>query len=111
MLDDYEDGRAEQVLIVGGGRSVPEMEVIVESAMQTPDRLWRVEVVRPRGRRTSWYRIVRGDDDAVLDWLSITAVERILTEAGVDLATLVPVLDDAVDPQQGEGPEDTHGAA
>jgi hypothetical protein len=87
------------------------MEVIVESAMQTPDRLWRVEVVRRRGRRTSWYRIVRGDDDAVLDWLSITAVERILTEAGVDLANLVPVLDDAADQAAGRGSEDAHGAA
>jgi hypothetical protein len=52
----------------------------VEGAMQTPDGAWRVEVVR-RGR-TRWYRIVHGED--VLDWLSITAVERILDEAGVD---------------------------
>jgi hypothetical protein len=78
---DYEDGWPSRCRSSGGGRSVPGVEVIVESAMQTPDRLWRVEVVRPRGRRTSWYRIVHGDDDAVLDWLSITAVERILTEA------------------------------
>ncbi len=63
--------------------------------MQTPDGLWRVEVVRRRGQRTRWYRIVRGDQDAVLDWLSITAVERILAEAGVDMATLAPVADTA----------------
>ena len=46
-------------------------------AMQTPDGAWRVEVVQ-RGR-TPWYRIVHGDSE--LDWLSIAAVERILTEA------------------------------
>ena len=60
-------------------------EGVVEGAMQTPDGRWRVEVVR-RGR-TCWYRIVHGDD--VLDWLSITAVERILDEAGVDRRFLV----------------------
>ncbi len=57
----------------------------VEGAMQTPDGTWRVEVVR-RGRNR-WYRIVHGDD--VLDWLSISAVERILEEAGVDRRLLV----------------------
>jgi hypothetical protein len=50
----------------------------------------------PAWSRTRWYRIVRGDDDAVLDWLSITAVERIRSEAGVDIRTLVPVVDGAV---------------
>jgi hypothetical protein len=57
----------------------------VEGAMQTPDGAWRVEVVR-RGR-TRWYRIVHGAE--VVDWLSITAVERLLAEAGVDLHTLI----------------------
>ena len=57
----------------------------VEGAMQTPDGAWRVEVVR-RGR-TRWYRLVHGDD--VIDWLSISAVERILDEAGVDRAGLI----------------------
>jgi hypothetical protein len=61
--------------------------------MQTPNGLWRVEVVRRRGQNTRWYRIVRGDDDAVLDWLSISAVERILDEAGIDRSTLIPVVD------------------
>jgi prepilin-type N-terminal cleavage/methylation domain-containing protein len=57
----------------------------VEGAMSTPDGDWRIEVVR---RGTSrWYRIVHGDD--VQDWLSITAVERILAEAGVDRDSLV----------------------
>ncbi|AGL15217.1 hypothetical protein [Actinoplanes sp. N902-109] len=59
------------------------METVIESAMQTPDG-WRVEVVR-RGT-TRWYRIVHGDD--MIDWLSIAGVQRILTEAGVDLADL-----------------------
>ena len=58
---------------------------VVEGAMQTPDGRWRVEVVR-RGR-THWYRIVHGED--VIDWLSISAVERILDEAGVDRRLLI----------------------
>lgn len=70
------------------------MEVLVEGAMQTPDGLWRVEIVRRRGQNTRWYRIVRGDDDAVLEWRSISAVERILDEAGVDRSTLTPVVAD-----------------
>ena len=59
--------------------------------MQTPDGLWRVEIVRRRGQNTRWYRIVRGADDGVLDWLSISAVERILDEAGIDRGALIPV--------------------
>ena len=57
----------------------------IEGAMQTPDGGWRVEIVRRN--RTRWYRIVHGED--VLDWLSISAVERILDEAGVDRRLLV----------------------
>lgn len=76
--------------------------------MRTPDGLWRVEVVRRRGSRTRWYRIVRGDDDAVLDWLAIGAVERILAEAGADISTLVPVVDAAV---TGDVDPAAHGAA
>lgn len=56
----------------------------VEGAMQTPDGAWRVEVVR-RGR-TRWYRVVHGDE--VHDWLSISSVERILDDAGVDRESL-----------------------
>ncbi|HET9517812.1 MAG TPA: hypothetical protein VFO77_08815 [Actinoplanes sp.] len=63
---------------------------IVESAMGTPDGMWRVEIVR-RGR-ARWYRIVHGDD-AMLDWLSIAAVQRILDDAGVDIAGLVEMDD------------------
>ena len=59
----------------------------VEGAMQTPDGVWRVEIVRRH--RNRWYRIVHGED--VLDWLSIAAVERILDEAGVDRHLLVEV--------------------
>ena len=70
--------------------------------MQTPDGAWRVEIVK-RGR-TQWYRIVH--DGNVIDWLSIAAVQRILGEAGVDMAGLV---DTAAYPQPGEGTR--HGAA
>ena len=59
----------------------------IEGAMQTPDGAWRVEIVRRR--RTRWYRIVHGAE--VTDWLSITAVERILDQAGVDRHSLVEV--------------------
>ena len=60
----------------------------VEGAMQTPDGLWRVEIVRRRGG-VWWYRIVHGEE--VLDRLSIAAVERILDEAGVERHTLVEI--------------------
>ena len=72
----------------------------VESALQTPDGAWRVEIVR-RGR-AYWYRIVHGDNE--IDWLGIAAVERILGEAGVNIAELTEVGDD---PQPPAG----HGAA
>jgi hypothetical protein len=61
------------------------VEPVIEGAMQTPDGAWRVEVVR-RGR-TRWYRILHGEDE--VDWLSIAAVQRILAEAGIDMAALV----------------------
>jgi hypothetical protein len=70
-------------------------------AWQTPDGAWRIEVVKHG--RTRWYRILHGED--VIDWLGIAAVERILGEAGVDMAKLVEVADD--DPPTPEG----HGAA
>lgn len=46
----------------------------------------RVEVVKPG--HTRWYRIVRGDDER---GFSIAAVERILSEAGIDMADLLEV--------------------
>lgn len=69
--------------------------------MRTPDGQWRVEIVR-RGR-SRWYRVVHGDNE--IDWLSIAAVQRILTEAGVDMATLIDVTDE---PSADDG---HHGAA
>jgi hypothetical protein len=57
----------------------------IEGVMHTPDGAWRIEVVRRS--RSRWYRIVHGDD--VMDWLSISAVERILDEAGVDRHLLI----------------------
>jgi hypothetical protein len=59
--------------------------VTIEGALQTPDGAWRVEIVK-RGQ-TRWYRVVHGDNE--VDWLSIAAVERVLSEAGVDMAALV----------------------
>jgi hypothetical protein len=67
----------------------------VEAAMQTPDGAWRVEIVlrRTYGARgatqSRWYRVVHHDD--VRDWLSINEVQRILTEAGVDMADLTEI--------------------
>jgi bifunctional non-homologous end joining protein LigD len=57
----------------------------VEGAMQTPDGRWRIEVVRRGASR--WYRILH--DDNTLDWLSITDVETILRDVGVDMGRLV----------------------
>jgi bifunctional non-homologous end joining protein LigD len=52
--------------------------------MQSPDGRWRIEVMR---RGTSrWYRLTHHDN--VLDWLTITDVERILTDVGVDISHL-----------------------
>ena len=69
-------------------------------AMQTPDGAWRVEVVQ-RGR-TRWYRIVHGDSE--IDWLSIAAVERILSEAGIDVADLIEVTDQPSEPVDNPNP-------
>jgi hypothetical protein len=69
-------------------------------AWQTPDGVWRVEIVKHG--RTRWYRVVHGDNE--IDWLGIAAVERILGEAGVDMAELVVVTDDPPNPAG-------HGAA
>jgi len=57
----------------------------IEVALQTPDRAWRIEIVK-RGQ-THWYRIVHGDSE--IEWLSIAAVERILPEAGIDMTDLL----------------------
>jgi bifunctional non-homologous end joining protein LigD len=60
--------------------------------MQTPDGVWRVEVYqRPRSRDSWWYRLVNVPNDSVVEDLSIAAVQRLLAEAGVDVADLVEV--------------------
>jgi hypothetical protein len=80
------------------GRSVEGVEI--EGAMRTPDGQWRVEIVR-RGS-TRWYRLVHGDN--VVDWLSITGVERLLADAGVDVGALIEDgPDQGVDHQRSVG--------
>lgn len=66
------------------------MDAVIEYAMGTPDGAWRVEVIK-RGR-TRWYRITHEDNE--LDWLSIAAVQRILGEAGIDMADLTEATDE-----------------
>ncbi|WP_204301769.1 hypothetical protein [Actinoplanes campanulatus] len=39
----------------------------IEAGMQNLDGQWRVEAARRCGQRMRWYRIVRGNDDAVVD--------------------------------------------
>ncbi len=56
----------------------------VEGALQTTDGRWRVEAIR-RGR-DRFYRLVHGDN--VVDGLAIATVERLLSEAGIDMADL-----------------------
>jgi bifunctional non-homologous end joining protein LigD len=57
----------------------------VAGAMQTPDGRWRIEIMHRGDSR--WYRM--SHDDNVLDWLDLAAVERILTDVGVDMSDLV----------------------
>jgi bifunctional non-homologous end joining protein LigD len=57
----------------------------VIGAMQTRDRQWRVEAVR-RGER-DYFRLIHGDN--ILDGLVIGSLQRLLAEAGVDMADLV----------------------
>ncbi|GGM70084.1 hypothetical protein GCM10007977_084820 [Dactylosporangium sucinum] len=53
--------------------------------MQTPDGGWRVEVVR-HASGSRWYRVVHGDN--VIDYLTITRVAELLSQAGIDLSDL-----------------------
>ena len=81
------------------------MDAVIEYAMRTPDGDWRVEVIK-RGR-TRWYRITHQDNE--LDWLSIAAVQRILSEAGIDMADLTEAaLTEAAPPPADDS---RHGAA
>ena len=50
------------------------------AAMQTPDGTWRAEpYLRPQTRGSWWYRLVDPAHDSVIEDLSITGVERLLT--------------------------------
>jgi bifunctional non-homologous end joining protein LigD len=53
----------------------------------TVDGAWRVQAVERR--HGHWYRLVGPDGGH--DGLSIATVERLLREAGIDMAELVPV--------------------
>ncbi|GAA3943162.1 hypothetical protein [Actinoplanes auranticolor] len=53
--------------------------------MQTRDRQWRVEAVRPGER--DYFRLIHGDN--IVDGLVIASLQRLLAEAGVDMADLV----------------------
>jgi hypothetical protein len=64
------------------------VEPVIEFAMQTPDGGWRVEVVKRGSSR--WYRIVHGDNE--IDLLTIAAVQRILADAGVDMADMAETV-------------------
>lgn len=70
--------------------SVDGVERII-GELATPDRVWRVQVVERR--RGQWYRLA--GPDGVRDGLTIATVTRLLAEAGVDMAELVPVEDAA----------------
>lgn len=80
------------------------MDAVIEYAMRTPDGDWRVEVIK-RGR-TRWYRVTHRDNE--LDWLSIAAVQRILAEAGIDMADLTEAVEPPPPPSVDES---RHGVA
>jgi bifunctional non-homologous end joining protein LigD len=61
-----------------------EGQAAVVGSMQTGDGAWRVDIMRRN--RTQWYRVGHGDN--VFDWLTIDAVQRLLQDAGIDLADL-----------------------
>lgn len=74
--------------------TVDQVAVRIIGALQTPDGQWRVEAVEenrslPNGRpyRSTHYRLVHGGN--VVDGLAIATVQRLLDEAGVDMADLV----------------------
>lgn len=57
----------------------------IRGALQTPDGEWRVEVVQ-QGTQV-FYRLIHGDN--IIEGLVIATLQRLLTEAGVDMADLV----------------------
>jgi hypothetical protein len=62
-------------------------------ALQTPDGMWRVDVVKQRG--AEWFRLACREPHQVWEPLAIATVERMLRERGVDMADLEPVEDAA----------------
>ena len=87
---------------IGNSRTSLRLSTVFEAALQTVDGAWSVEIVK-RGQ-ARWYRIVHGDNET--DWLSIAAVERILAEAGIDMADLADVRSEPRPADKGQ-----HGAA
>jgi hypothetical protein len=57
--------------------------------MQTADGEWQVEIYRQPRTRSYWYRLKHGDN--VVEGLTITGVQRLLAEAGYDMADLTEV--------------------
>ena len=57
-----------------------------QTSMRTPDGQWLVEVYRPVQSTQHWYRLRNGD--TVVDHLTITSVQRLLADAGYELADL-----------------------
>lgn len=75
--------------------------------MQTPDGVWVVEVYRKPQTRSHWYRLRHGEN--LVEGLTIVGVQRLLTEAGYDMADLVEVSGDEVNLSDGSATAD--GAA
>lgn len=61
----------------------PIMEPVVESALETPDRYWRVEIVR-YGPKQRWYRVTHAAT-VVAERAPLATVQRILGDAFVAL--------------------------
>jgi bifunctional non-homologous end joining protein LigD len=55
--------------------------------METADGEWRVEVYRQPQTRAYWYRLIHGEN--TVEGLTIAGVQRLLAEAGYDLADLI----------------------
>jgi bifunctional non-homologous end joining protein LigD len=64
-------------------------EVASYPVLQTPDGTWRVEVYRQPPSPTFWYRLINVPKDNTVEGLALATVERLLAEAGVDMAALV----------------------
>jgi hypothetical protein len=69
----------------------------VTGALQAPDGAWRVEIVHSAGN--NFARLIHGDD--VIDALSITSVKQPLGQAGINMADLIEMAEDAASNQPG----------